>query len=87
MQIVYYKDPIGDFGDDLNELVWPRVLPAAVREAPDAVLIGIGSLLDQRRLNDVDVHAKRVFVLGSGAAYGRLPEHMEDWIFSLCAAN
>ena len=47
MHIVYYKDAVGNFGDDLNELIWPRVLPDDVRSAPDTVLVGIGSLLDE----------------------------------------
>jgi succinoglycan biosynthesis protein ExoV len=74
MRIVYYKEAVGNFGDDLNELIWPRVLPDDVRAAPDAVLVGIGSLLDQARFRDVETAGKRVFVLGSGAAYGRLPD-------------
>jgi succinoglycan biosynthesis protein ExoV len=81
MQIVYYKDPIGNFGDDLNELIWPLVLPPDIRDAPNAVLVGIGSLLDHRRFVDIDLDRKRVYVLGSGAAYGRLPPSMENWIF------
>lgn len=79
MRIVYYKDAVGNFGDDLNELIWPRVLPEDVRAAPDTVLVGIGSLLDQARFRDVPTAGKRVFVLGSGAAYGALPPGWEDW--------
>jgi succinoglycan biosynthesis protein ExoV len=79
MRIVYYKDAVGNFGDDLNELIWPRVLPDDVRAAPDTVLVGIGSLLDQARFRDVETIGKRVFVLGSGAAYGALPAGSDSW--------
>lgn len=85
MQIVYYKDAVGNFGDDLNELIWPRVLPDDVRAAPDTVLVGIGSLLDEARFRDVVTVDKRVFVLGSGAAYGRLPDDYARWIY--CAVR
>jgi succinoglycan biosynthesis protein ExoV len=79
LKIIFYKDPIGNFGDDLNELIWPRILPLDVRDAPDVVLVGIGSLLDQARFRGVQVEGKQVFVLGSGAAYGALPIGCERW--------
>jgi succinoglycan biosynthesis protein ExoV len=82
MHIVYYKDAVGNFGDDLNELIWPRLLPDDVRAMPDTVLVGIGSLLDQARFRGVETIGKRVFVLGSGAAYGRLPDDQARWTYS-----
>ena len=84
-RIVYYKDPVGNFGDDLNELIWPRLLPDDVRAAPDVVMVGIGSLLDAARFRDVETRGKRVFVMGSGAAYGRLPDGHEHWTY--CAVR
>ncbi|RZM32563.1 MAG: hypothetical protein EOP67_27045, partial [Sphingomonas sp.] len=85
MHIVYYKDAVGNFGDDLNELIWPRVLPDDVRSAPDTVLVGIGSLLDEARFRGVETVGKRVFVMGSGAAYGRLPDDSARWTY--CAVR
>jgi succinoglycan biosynthesis protein ExoV len=81
VKIVYYKDAVGNFGDDLNALMWPRLLPEDVRAAPDTVMVGIGSLLDQARFRDVETTGKRVFVMGSGAAYGRLPDDWQRWNF------
>ncbi|WP_260928050.1 polysaccharide pyruvyl transferase family protein [Novosphingobium sp. 9] len=81
MRIVYYKDEVGNFGDDLNELIWPRLLPQDVRDTPDTVMVGIGSLLDQARFRDVETAGKRVFVMGSGAAYGALPQGHEGWTY------
>lgn len=81
MHIVYYRDPVGNFGDDLNELIWPRLIPEMDRAPDDVVLVGIGSLLDADRFRDVETAGKRVFVLGSGAAYGRLPDGYEGWTY------
>lgn len=81
MDIVYYEDAIGNFGDDLNVLIWPRVLPPDVREADDVVLVGIGSLLDEARFRGRQTGGRRVYVLGSGAAYGRLPDQWQDWTY------
>lgn len=81
MHIVYYRDPVGNFGDDLNELIWPRLIPEIDRAPADVVLVGIGSLLDADRFRDVATAGKRVFVLGSGAAYGRLPDGYRDWTY------
>lgn len=79
MEIVYYEDAIGNFGDDLNALIWPRILPQDVRDTGGVVLVGIGSLLDEARFRGRDVAGRRVFVLGSGAAYGRLPDGWQEW--------
>jgi succinoglycan biosynthesis protein ExoV len=81
MRIVYYRDPVGNFGDDLNALIWPRLIPETAEPHDDIVLVGIGSLLDADRFRDVDTAGKRVFVLGSGAAYGRLPDGHADWTY------
>lgn len=81
MHVVYYRDPIGNFGDDLNELIWPRLIPEMDSAPDDLVLVGIGSLLDADRFRDVETAGKRVFVLGSGAAYGRLPDRYRDWSY------
>jgi succinoglycan biosynthesis protein ExoV len=81
MRIVYYRDPVGNFGDDLNELIWPRLIPEIATAPDDLVLVGIGSLLDSDRFRDVETAGKRVFVLGSGAAYGRLPDGYRDWTY------
>lgn len=81
MHIIYYRDPVGNFGDDLNELIWPRLIPEIGKAPADVVLVGIGSLLDADRFRDIDTAGKRVFVLGSGAAYGRLPDGYRDWTY------
>lgn len=81
MHIVYYRDPVGNFGDDLNALIWPRLIPEMADAPNDVILVGIGSLLDADRFRDVATAGKRIFVLGSGAAYGRLPDGHEKWTY------
>jgi succinoglycan biosynthesis protein ExoV len=79
MHITFYRDPHGNFGDDLNEMLWPRVLPAELWTMEDVVLVGVGSLLNAPHFGKVETAGKRVFVLGTGAAYGALPEGWRDW--------
>jgi succinoglycan biosynthesis protein ExoV len=62
MQLGYYKAPRGNFGDDLNPWLWPRLLPGRIAASSDTVLIGIGSILDHR----FDSFSRKV-VLGAGA--------------------
>ncbi len=73
MDIVYYRSPSGNFGDDLNELLWREVMPKACFDADDAVLLGIGSIFRDDFLSEPVTRGKRVFVLGSGAGTGPLP--------------
>jgi succinoglycan biosynthesis protein ExoV len=79
MELLYYKDAKGNFGDDLNEVIWRAVLPRQVYEVPDVVLVGIGSILNATMAPLSRTMGKRVFVLGSGASYGALPTGWETW--------
>src|ERR1700722_12942019 len=79
MELLYYKDAKGNFGDDLNEIIWRAVLPRQVYEVPDVVLVGIGSILNATMAPLSRTTGKRVFVLGSGASYGALPTGWETW--------
>jgi succinoglycan biosynthesis protein ExoV len=79
MEILYYRDPVGNFGDDLNESIWQKLLPAHVFDAVDTVLMGIGSIFNERSAPLSRTRGKRVFVIGSGAGYGALPSGWENW--------
>ncbi len=81
MKVIYYRSPNGNFGDDLNAVLWKAVLPPACFEADDAVLLGIGSIFRDDYLSAESTHRKRVFVLGSGAGTGPLPRRWPnaDW--------
>jgi succinoglycan biosynthesis protein ExoV len=52
-----------NFGDELNTLLWPRLLPELMDDNPDALFLGIGSVLDAR-------HDNAVTKVVAGAGYG-----------------
>jgi succinoglycan biosynthesis protein ExoV len=79
MELLYYRDLIGNFGDDLNESIWQKLLPAHVFEAVDTVLMGIGSIFNARSAPLSLTRGKKVFVIGSGAGYGALPSGWDSW--------
>ncbi len=79
MELLYYRDPAGNFGDDLNEMLWRELLPPQVWEQEDAVLIGVGSIFNSHRASLRETEGKRVFVIGSGAGYGPLPCNWAEW--------
>jgi succinoglycan biosynthesis protein ExoV len=87
MNVIYYRDPAGNFGDDLNELLWRDLLPSSCFEADDAVLLGVGSILRQEFLSDEATRGKRVFILGSGAGTGPLPRAWPNAHWSVLAVR
>ena len=78
MEICYYRDPKFNFGDDLNAVVWDAVLPERLRRAPDVVIVGIGSILNEFMLGKYAGSGKRLIVIGSGTSYGVPPQHLAD---------
>ena len=65
-----------NFGDELNTLLWPRLLPNFLDDDPAELFLGIGSVLDAR-------HARHVVKLVAGAGYGGyqpLPILDERWV-------
>ncbi len=88
MRIVYFDVPGGNFGDDLNLLVWPQLLPDAFTgttripmyepteepEIGEEQFVGIGTLLTPRLPKK-----GRCVVVGSGAGYDRLPSNRDEW--------
>jgi succinoglycan biosynthesis protein ExoV len=52
-----------NFGDELNTLLWPRLLPELLDDNPSALFLGIGSVLDAR-------HDNAVTKVVAGAGYG-----------------
>ena len=81
MLLYYTKHPLDNFGDELNEWIWPRLLSRPLSECldDDTVLLGIGSILNHR----VPRRPRKKIVLGSGIGYGSLPAVSRDWSF-LC---
>jgi succinoglycan biosynthesis protein ExoV len=62
MTLYSFKAPQGNFGDDLNAWLWPRVFGADIGRSPQTTFVGIGSILD-RRLEQL--HGPKI-VFGSG---------------------
>lgn len=74
MNLYAFKAPHGNFGDDLNGWLWPRVFGSDMVRSPHTTFIGIGSILDSRleRLNGPKV------VFGSGIRSTRNPPSRTD---------
>jgi succinoglycan biosynthesis protein ExoV len=87
MEVIYYRSPDGNFGDDLNAVLWREVLPPACFEAEDAVLLGVGSIFRDDFLSEEATERKRVFVLGSGAGTGPLPRRWPNANWSILAVR
>jgi succinoglycan biosynthesis protein ExoV len=76
VKLHYFKDPRGNFGDDLNPWLWPRLLPGLLDDDDRELLIGIGTLLNHRLPS-----AKWRHIVGSGVGYGRSPSIDEGTCF------
>ena len=77
MKLYYYKDPIGNFGDDLNPWLWSRLAPELFDDYDDDLMfVGIGTLI-----NDWLPYSPRKVVFSSGVGYleGPLPLIDESW--------
>jgi succinoglycan biosynthesis protein ExoV len=73
VKLFYYHDPLGNFGDDLNAWLWPRLIPELL-DGQEPLLVGIGSILDRR----IPQEPQKV-VFGTGVGYGLLPVLDETW--------
>ncbi|MGN7823385.1 polysaccharide pyruvyl transferase family protein [Chitinophaga sp. 22536] len=65
MNYVYYKDPKGNFGDDLNGWLWPKLFGMGKEKDPD-VFLGIGSILFDGSPLFRDLATRRKIVFGTG---------------------
>ncbi len=73
MKLYYYRAAEGNFGDDLNGWLWPKLLPGIFDEDGRVLFIGIGTILDDR-LPEEPVK----IIFGSGVGYpNRLPDRNE----------
>jgi succinoglycan biosynthesis protein ExoV len=76
MQLYHWQGTARNFGDELNTLIWPCLLPAFFDDDPAEIFLGIGSVLDAR-------HAAGAVKLVGGAGYGgyqALPALDARWV-------
>ena len=76
MKLFYYKDEIGNFGDDLNPWLWDKLLPDYFDNDDSEYLVGIGTLINDKLPKD-----KKKIIFGSGYGYGKLPVIDETYNF------
>jgi succinoglycan biosynthesis protein ExoV len=72
----HWQGAVSNFGDELNTVLWPRLLPDFFDAKPDVRFLGIGSILDGRHPAD-----QIKLVAGSGyAGYERKPQLDASWV-------
>jgi len=75
VKLYYYKAPEGNFGDDLNPWLWPRLLPGLFDNDDHILFIGIGTILNDR----IPEQSLKV-VFGSGVGDPKkAPKLNEKW--------
>lgn len=79
MYLEYSHTPGGNFGDDLNAWLWPKLMPECLDETDGTAFVGIGTLLDRRRVQRSLYKASRIVVFSSGAGFSAPPEIDDHW--------
>ncbi|AFY55738.1 hypothetical protein Riv7116_3271 [Rivularia sp. PCC 7116] len=79
MKLSYYKLPNGErnFGDDLNPLIWEKLIPGVLDNNENVAFVGIGSLINDG-LPWRTRHASRRVIFGTGVGYGKGDVKLDD---------
>lgn len=67
MKLEYYRCTTGNFGDDLNAWLWPKIIPELLEKQDNNHLIGIGTILNAD-FNHFPANKKKI-VFSSGTGY------------------
>lgn len=78
MKLHYYRDPHGNFGDDINAWLWRRLVPDWWGDSDDIHFCGIGTLIDSTM-----PPARRGIIFTSGAGYGPPPRDLARGVWSV----
>lgn len=76
MNLFYYKDRRGNFGDDLNPWIWYSLYPQIFQEKSQEFVLGIGTLINDRAPSEGRIH-----VCGSGVGYHHPAQIDSRWNF------
>lgn len=75
MKLVYAKLEPGNFGDELNPYLWPRLFPKSFAVDDECDFLGIGTILSPF----VNRKGRRKIVFGAGAGYWDAPVLDSSW--------
>lgn len=73
MKLYFWESAVGNFGDDLNEWLWPRLFPGLWDPDDNITFVGVGTIID-----DLVPRTVRRIVFGSGVGLRRLPPDFKD---------
>ncbi len=81
MYLEYCTTKLGNFGDDLNPWMFPQLMPKAFEDPNDRIaFLGIGTILDQKRVERENLGANKAnIVFSSGAGFGAKPQLNSSW--------
>lgn len=69
------KCPLGNFGDQLNVWLWPKLIPEVLQSEEDrGFFVGIGTLLNKSLPT-----GQPMAIFGSGVGYGQPPLIKDEW--------
>lgn len=86
MKAIYFQDPKGNFGDELNPWLWPKIFGESItgfghhgketraqNNAEDLLFYGIGTILNEH----IPPQPEKI-IFGSGYGYGEKPLDLKD---------
>lgn len=64
MSLRYYKSPKGNFGDDFNSWLWPKLISADILDDEAIDFFGIGSLINNKNISALT--GNQIILCGTG---------------------